>query len=95
MCGRYKQNAAHADVVKHFQLIDAGFEVAALGLQALQCEQRFAISQFRDRLAGSDSTIVEIDLFQFAGQLDIAEGEEGHRRVLAVITHLRAVHEWS
>ena len=27
MCGRYKQNAAHADVVKHFQLIDAGFEI--------------------------------------------------------------------
>ena len=28
-------------------------------------------------------------------KLDIAEGEEGHRRVLAVLTHLRAVHEWS
>jgi len=27
MCGRYKQNAAHADVVKHFQLIDVGFEI--------------------------------------------------------------------
>jgi len=27
MCGRYKQNAAHADVVKHFQLIDARFEI--------------------------------------------------------------------
>jgi putative SOS response-associated peptidase YedK len=27
MCGRYKQNAAHADVVKHFQLIDAVFEI--------------------------------------------------------------------
>ena len=28
-------------------------------------------------------------------KLDIPEGEKEHRRVLAVLTHLRAVHEWS
>lgn len=27
MCGRYKQNAAHADVVRHFNLVDVGFEI--------------------------------------------------------------------
>ena len=27
MCGRYKQNAAHADVIKHFELVDVGFEI--------------------------------------------------------------------
>ena len=28
-------------------------------------------------------------------KLDIPESDEGHRRVLAVLTHLRAVHDWS
>ena len=31
MCGRYKQNAAHADVVKHFKLVDVGFEIKPRG----------------------------------------------------------------
>ena len=28
-------------------------------------------------------------------KLDIPESEDGHRRVLAVLTHLREVHDWS
>lgn len=31
MCGRYKQTAAHAEVVRHFELIDTPFEIAPRG----------------------------------------------------------------
>jgi DNA-binding NarL/FixJ family response regulator len=46
------------------------------------------------RLVLSERT-VEAHVRHVLLKLDIPESEEGNRRVLAVLAHLRAVHEWS
>jgi DNA-binding NarL/FixJ family response regulator len=46
------------------------------------------------RLVLSERT-VEAHVRHVLLKLDIPESEEGHRRVLAVLTHLRDVHDWS
>lgn len=46
------------------------------------------------RLVLSERT-VEAHVRHVLLKLDIPESAEGHRRVLAVLTHLREVHEWS
>jgi DNA-binding NarL/FixJ family response regulator len=44
------------------------------------------------RLVVSERT-VEAHVRHILTKLDIPESEDGHRRVLAVLAHLRAVHE--
>ena len=46
------------------------------------------------RLVVSERT-VEAHVRHVLLKLDIPESDDSHRRVLAVLTHLRAVHEWS
>jgi DNA-binding NarL/FixJ family response regulator len=46
------------------------------------------------RLVVSERTI-EAHVRHILVKLDIPESEEGHRRVLAVLAHLRAVHGWT
>lgn len=46
------------------------------------------------RLVLSDRT-VEAHIRHVLLKLDIPDSDEGHRRVLAVLTHLRDVHDWT
>jgi DNA-binding NarL/FixJ family response regulator len=46
------------------------------------------------RLVLSERTI-EVHVRHVLHKLDIPETADGHRRVLAVLAHLRAVHDWS
>ena len=46
------------------------------------------------RLVLSERT-VEAHVRHVMLKLDIAESDEGNRRVLAVLTHLHEVHDWS
>ena len=46
------------------------------------------------RLVVSERT-VEAHVRHVLLKLDLPESDEGHRRVLAVLTHLRSVHEWT
>jgi DNA-binding NarL/FixJ family response regulator len=46
------------------------------------------------RLVLSDRT-VEAHVRHLLLKLDIRDSDEGHRRVLAVLTHLREVHDWT
>ena len=46
------------------------------------------------RLVLSERT-VEAHVRHVLIKLDIPDSDEGHRRVLAVLTHLRTMHDWS
>ena len=50
-------------------------------------------SGIASRLVLSERT-VEAHVRHVLMKLDIPEREDGHRRVLAVLSHLRAAHEW-
>ena len=60
-------------------------ELMAEGLSNAAIAQRLVVSQ----------RTVEAHVRHVLLKLDIPENEEGHRRVLAVLTHLHSVHEWT
>ena len=60
-------------------------ELMAEGLTNTAIAQRLVLSQ----------RTVEAHVGHVLLKLDIPESDEGHRRVLAVLTHLRDVHDWS
>jgi DNA-binding NarL/FixJ family response regulator len=60
-------------------------ELMAEGLTNTAIAQRLVLSQ----------RTVEAHVRHVLMKLDIAESEDGHRRVLAVLTHLRDVHDWN
>jgi DNA-binding NarL/FixJ family response regulator len=60
-------------------------KLMAEGLTNAAIAQRLVVSQ----------RTVEAHVRHVLLKLDIPENEEGHRRVLAVLTHLRSVREWS
>jgi DNA-binding NarL/FixJ family response regulator len=60
-------------------------ELMAEGLTNTAIGQRLVLSQ----------RTVEAHVRHVLLKLDIPESEDGHRRVLAVLTHLREVHDWT
>jgi DNA-binding NarL/FixJ family response regulator len=60
-------------------------ELMAEGLTNTAIAQRLVLSH----------RTVEAHVRHVLLKLDIPESDEGHRRVLAVLTHLREVHDWS
>jgi DNA-binding NarL/FixJ family response regulator len=60
-------------------------ELMAEGLTNTAIAHRLVLSQ----------RTVEAHVRHVLLKLDIPESDEGHRRVLAVLTHLRAVHDWN
>jgi DNA-binding NarL/FixJ family response regulator len=60
-------------------------ELMAEGLTNTAIAQRLVLSQ----------RTVEAHVRHVLLKLDIPESDEGHRRVLAVLTHLREVHDWA
>jgi DNA-binding NarL/FixJ family response regulator len=60
-------------------------ELMAEGLTNTAIAQRLVLSQ----------RTVEAHVHHVLLKLDIPESDEGNRRVLAVLTHLREVHDWN
>jgi len=57
--------------------------------------EEFLATAARVAAGGSGERTVEAHVRHLLIKLDIPESDEGNRRVLAVLTHLRTVHKWT